>query len=61
MVIAEEVNFNGFELVDLDEIILSTEGDCVFFIPCSKKLEKLIGEKCAAVQNLFNFPKFGRC
>ena len=61
MIVTDEMNFNGFELVNLNEIAESGEGDCLFFIACSEKLEKQMGEKYAAIQNLFGFPKFGSC
>lgn len=61
MIVTDEVDSNGFELVDLNAIAESAYGDCLFFITCSAKLEERVGEKRAAIQNLFGSPKFGSC
>lgn len=63
MISTDEVNFEGegFEILNLDAVAESMNGDCLFFVICSKKLKEQVGEGYAAIQNLFGFPKFGKC
>ena len=61
MIVPEQAILEHIELLNLEEITESGEGDSLFFITCSKKLEEQIWEKYVSIQNLFGFPKFGSC